>query len=65
MTFVWALLGFLMARLLWDAIKHFARQCGELPIIWFMKMTGLLGMFVMLLGTVSILFLWALARIVQ
>jgi hypothetical protein len=63
MTFVFALLGFLMARLLWDAIKHFARKQDELPIIWFAKTATLLFALMMLLGGVSVLFLYALSRV--
>ena len=56
-TFIEFLFGFLIARLVWDAVKHFAKKSGELPIVWFFKTAVLLvlvGAFVMFFGTLLI-----------
>ena len=64
-TFLLALFGFLMARLLWNTIQHFAKQCGELPIVWFFKTLVIWGAMAMLIGATLGGFLYALSRMVR
>ena len=37
LTFLGAIVAFLIARAMWDAVKVYARKCGELPIVWLVK----------------------------
>ena len=64
-TFLLALFGFLMARLLWNTIQHFAKQCGELPIVWFTKTVLILAGLACVIGATLGGFLYALSRMVR
>lgn len=37
LTFLGAIVAFLIARAMWDAVKVYAKRCGELPIVWLVK----------------------------
>jgi NhaP-type Na+/H+ and K+/H+ antiporter len=64
-TFLLALFGFLMARLLWNTIQHFAKKCGELPIVWFFKTVLIFGALAGLIGGMGLFFLYALSRMIR
>ena len=64
-TFLLALFGFLVARILWSTVKHFARQCGELPIVWFTKTVLILAGLACVIGATLGGFLYALSRMVR
>lgn len=63
LTFCLALFGFLMARLLWNTIQHFARRCGELPIVWFFKTVALVAAFAALIGGTGLFFIYCIAKV--
>jgi predicted membrane protein len=62
-TFLLALFGFLMARLLWNTIQHFAKRCGELPIVWFFKTAMIAVACAALVGGMGLFFVYCLSRI--
>jgi hypothetical protein len=61
-TLIEALTGFLVARLLWNAIVHFARKRGELPIVWVAKTAGLVALLVGIVGIFGFAILYVIAR---
>jgi hypothetical protein len=61
-TFIYALFGFLLARLIWNAIVHFARKRGELPIVWAAKTAGLVALLVGIVGAFGFAILYVIAR---
>jgi len=62
LTFLWSLLGFLLARLLYDYIRTMARKQGVTPLRWALEVAGSL----IYLGAVATAFVimiaWYLTR---
>jgi hypothetical protein len=65
LTFLLALFGFLVARILWSTVKHFARQCNELPIVWFTKTVLILAGLAITVGGTLGFFLYAFSVITR
>lgn len=57
LTFLWSLLGFLLARLLYDYIRTMARKQSITPLRWAFEVAGCLAF----LGAVATIFVLAVA----
>jgi NhaP-type Na+/H+ and K+/H+ antiporter len=48
--FLFALMGYLTARLVWDFIRRMALRAGEMPIVWAAKTLALLAGLAVIFG---------------
>lgn len=49
-TFFLAILGFLIARSLWDFVKVRAHERNQLPLVWLFQVLMLLALLALMLG---------------
>ena len=61
-TFLIATLGFLFARVLWHAVRHYAKICGELPLVWFVKTLLIVGALCGIVAAMGFGLVWAFAE---
>ena len=61
-TFLEFLFGFLIARLVWNAIVHLAAKKGELPLVWAFKTCLLLSALFGIVGLFVVAILYVVAR---
>lgn len=62
LDFFAALFGYLMARLIWDAVKHYAAKQGELPLVWALKVFCLLAALGTIVGGLGLFVIYAFSR---
>ena len=60
-TFRGAIVAFLIARAMWDAVKVYARKAGELPLVWLFKTSAILLALVCVVGGLGMFCLYAFA----
>jgi prolipoprotein diacylglyceryltransferase len=60
--FFCALLGYLAARLVWDAIRRMAARAGEMPIVWAFKTLCLLMVLCSIVGMFGMILIYAVSR---
>ena len=57
-----ALFGYLIARLVWDAIRKLAAKQNEMPIVWAFKTFSLLAILVAIVGAFGFALLYVIAK---
>ena len=62
LTFIYSLLGFLVARLLWDMVKKMAAKQNEMPIVWAFKTFSLLAALAAIVGAFGLAILFVISR---
>ena len=62
LTFIYSLLGFLVARLLWDMVKKMAAKQNEMPIVWAFKTFSLLAALAAIVSAFGLAILFVISR---
>lgn len=57
-----SLAGFLLARLLWDAVRHYSRRAGMLPLKWALQVAFYLSVLFLIYGSVILALVYICTR---